>query len=178
MAESGKKGRVRGSEADLAQCGALALPPPFLFCGCWCNFFFQRPLNVTNKDAPCITYLPTLAGVFLTSAINFCSFARFSLFFTLPQCTAAHANTLKAFRRKSLKKKVALVGCGIAPTKQTKVPILQSQVQVQVCTSSFLKRVVFASPSSARRFSQDKTDKKPKRRASSVSVDNSHCRLL
>ena len=48
-----------------------------------------------------------------------------------------------------------LVGCGIAPTKQTKVPIIQSQVQVQVCTSSFLQRVVFASPSSARRFSQD-----------------------
>ena len=44
MAESGKKGRARGSEADLAQCGALALPPPFLFCGCSCNFFFQRPL--------------------------------------------------------------------------------------------------------------------------------------
>ena len=32
------------SEADLAQCGALTLPPPFLSCGCWCNFFFQRPL--------------------------------------------------------------------------------------------------------------------------------------
>ena len=48
---------------------------------------------------------------------------------------------------------------------------------VQVCTSSFLQRVVCASPSSARRFSQDKTDKKPKRKAS-FSVNNSHCRLL
>ena len=34
------------SEADLAQCGALALPPPFLFLWLlyWCKFFFQRPL--------------------------------------------------------------------------------------------------------------------------------------
>ena len=31
------------SEADLAQCGALALPPPFFFCGCWCKFFFNAP---------------------------------------------------------------------------------------------------------------------------------------
>ena len=65
---------------------------------------------------------------------------------------------------------MALVGCGIAPAKQTKVPIIQSQVQVQVCTSSFLQRVVFASPSSARRFSQDKTDKKPKRKALQAST--------
>ena len=36
VAESGKKGRARGSEADLAQCGALALPPPFLFLWLWC----------------------------------------------------------------------------------------------------------------------------------------------
>ena len=43
VAESGKKGQARGSEADLAQCGALALPPPFLFCGCWCNFFSTPP---------------------------------------------------------------------------------------------------------------------------------------
>ena len=102
----------------------------------------------------------------------------FPYFWHLSQCTAANGNTPKVFRRKILqKKKVALVGCGIAPTKQTKVPIIQSQVQVQVCTSSFLQRVVFASPSSARRFSQDKRDKKPKRKAS-FSVDNSHCRLL
>ena len=39
------------SEADLAQCGALALPPPFLFCGCWCKFFFQRPLVFYRSDA-------------------------------------------------------------------------------------------------------------------------------
>ena len=76
----------------------------------------------------------------------------------------------RCFGVKDSKKKVALVGCGISPTKQTKVPILQSQVQVQVCTSSFLQRVVFASPSSARRFSQDKTDKKPKRKASLAST--------
>ena len=32
------------SEADLAQCGALALPPPFLFL--WLlQFYFQRPLT-------------------------------------------------------------------------------------------------------------------------------------
>ena len=43
VAESGKKGRVRGSEADLAQCGAMALPPPFLFLAVVANFF-QRPL--------------------------------------------------------------------------------------------------------------------------------------
>ena len=44
VAESGKKGRARGSEADLAQCGALALPPPFLFLWLLMQFFFQRPL--------------------------------------------------------------------------------------------------------------------------------------
>ena len=46
MAESGKKGRARGSEADLAQCGALALPPPFLCLWLLVQFFFfQRPLD-------------------------------------------------------------------------------------------------------------------------------------
>ena len=44
VAESGKKGRARGSEADLAQCGALALPPPFLCLWLLVQFFFQRPL--------------------------------------------------------------------------------------------------------------------------------------
>ena len=45
VAESGKKGRARGSEADLAQCGALALPPPFLFfVAVGANFFFNAPL--------------------------------------------------------------------------------------------------------------------------------------
>ena len=38
------------SEADLAQCGALALPPPFFFCGCWCKFFFQRPLGLDTTS--------------------------------------------------------------------------------------------------------------------------------
>ena len=32
------------SEADLAQCGALALPPPFLFLWLLVQIFFQRPL--------------------------------------------------------------------------------------------------------------------------------------
>ena len=32
------------SEADLAQCGTLALPPPFLFLWLLVQFFFQRPL--------------------------------------------------------------------------------------------------------------------------------------
>ena len=43
-AESGKKGRVRGSEADLAQCGALALPPPFLFLWLLVQIYFNAPL--------------------------------------------------------------------------------------------------------------------------------------
>ena len=34
------------TEADLAQCDGSRLPPPFLFCGCWCNFFFTAPLSV------------------------------------------------------------------------------------------------------------------------------------
>ena len=34
------------SEADLAQCGALALPPPFLFLWLLVQIFFQRPLGV------------------------------------------------------------------------------------------------------------------------------------
>ena len=55
-AESGMKGRVRGSEADLAQCGALALPPPFLFCGCWCKFFFNAPLS----NLPFCSFFPRL----------------------------------------------------------------------------------------------------------------------
>ena len=37
------------SEADLAQCGALALPPPFLFLWLLVQIFFQRPL-VQNKS--------------------------------------------------------------------------------------------------------------------------------
>ena len=44
VAESGKKGRVRGSEADLAQCGALALPPPFLFLWLLVQIYFNVPL--------------------------------------------------------------------------------------------------------------------------------------
>ena len=51
VAESGKKGRVRGSEADLAQCGALALPPPFLFLWLLVQFFFQRPLEEVKTSA-------------------------------------------------------------------------------------------------------------------------------
>ena len=105
------------------------------------------------------------------------NFARFSLFFTHRNAQQHTAIFRRCLGVKDSKKKVALVGCGIAPTKQTKVPILQSQVQVQVCTPSFLQRDVCASPSSAMCFSQDKTDKKPKWKAS-LSVDNSHCRLL
>ena len=47
VAESGKKGRVRGSEADLGQCGALALPPPlssFVAGGA----FFSTPPYLTE----------------------------------------------------------------------------------------------------------------------------------
>ena len=44
VAESRKKGRVRGSEADLAQGGALALPPPLSFFVAVGAIFFQRPL--------------------------------------------------------------------------------------------------------------------------------------
>ena len=33
------------AEADLAQCGALALPPPFLFLWLLVQFFFHRPLD-------------------------------------------------------------------------------------------------------------------------------------
>ena len=104
----------------------------------------------------------------------FLNFARFSLFFTYRNAQQ-HTAILRRCLGVKDSKKVALVGCDIAPTKQTKVSIIQSQVQVQVCTSSFLQRVVCASPSSARRFSQDKADKKPKRKAS-FSVDNSRCR--
>ena len=50
VAESGKKGRARGSEADLAQCGALALPPPFLFLWLFVQFFFQRPLTRATRS--------------------------------------------------------------------------------------------------------------------------------
>ena len=49
------------AEADLAQCGALALPPPFLFLWLLVQFFFTAPLFgrdphtndkvVTEKDA-------------------------------------------------------------------------------------------------------------------------------
>ena len=54
VAESGKKGRVRGSEADLAQCGALALPPPFIFLWLLVQFFFNAPLC---KPARLTTFL-------------------------------------------------------------------------------------------------------------------------
>ena len=49
VAESGKKGRVQGSEADLAQCGTLALPPPFLFCGCSYTTFFNAPFSTQGE---------------------------------------------------------------------------------------------------------------------------------
>ena len=40
------------SEADLAQCGALALPPPFLCLWLLVQiFFFQRPLDHPMKMA-------------------------------------------------------------------------------------------------------------------------------
>ena len=38
------------SEADLAQCGALALPPPFLFLWLFVYNFFQRPLVEDTTD--------------------------------------------------------------------------------------------------------------------------------
>ena len=80
----------------------------------------------------------------------FLNFARFFLFFT-HRNERQHTAILRRFLgEKHSKKKVVLVVWGIAPTKQAKVPLLQSQVQVQVCTSSFLQRVVCASPSSAR----------------------------
>ena len=84
----------------------------------------------------------------------------FSLFFTYrnaQQHTAIHR------RCSGVKdsKKWRSLGAALHQPKQAKVQILQSQVQVQVCTSSFLQRVVCASPSSARCVSQDKADKKP-----------------
>ena len=38
------------SEADLAQCGALALPPPFLFFVAVGAIFFHRPLGQTTFE--------------------------------------------------------------------------------------------------------------------------------
>ena len=52
MAESWKKGRARGSEADLAQCGALALPPPFFFFVAVGANFFQHPLCKARSSHP------------------------------------------------------------------------------------------------------------------------------
>ena len=108
----------------------------------------------------------------------FLNFPWFSLIF-IYRNAQQHTYYSEGFLGVSTPKKVALVVCGFAPTKQTKVQMLQSQVQVQVYTSSFFQRVFYAScsPSSARRFSQDKTDKQPIRKAS-LSVDNSCCRLL
>ena len=38
------------TEADLAQCDGSRLPPPFLFCGCWCNFFSPPPSSSLVQD--------------------------------------------------------------------------------------------------------------------------------
>ena len=65
-----KKGRARGSEADLAQCGALALPPPFLFLWLLVQFFFSTP--------PCLP--KRLVSTIISKAISFfakCTCTRF-----------------------------------------------------------------------------------------------------
>ena len=41
------------SEADLAQCGALALPPPFLFLWLLVQIFFNAPLRKLGLMSPC-----------------------------------------------------------------------------------------------------------------------------
>ena len=52
------------SEADLAQCGTLALPPPFLFLWLLVQIFFSTP--------PCITLLSTsIAPLFTHFVIQY-----------------------------------------------------------------------------------------------------------
>ena len=67
----------------------------------------------------------------------------------------------------------------LCDNKQTKVQMLQSQVQVQVYTSSFFQRVFCASwsPSSARRFSKDKQTNYQKEALASTTRTAGFCDL-
>ena len=64
------------SEADLAQCGALALPPPFLFfVAVGANFFFNAPF-LLQEDGVLKSYSTITAEIFVRDLISYFSYFR------------------------------------------------------------------------------------------------------